>query len=497
MPRLTFQSRRIWRGIFTVSFILRAYLTFQNSYLHPDEHVQGPEVIANGYFGWAAQFPWEFTSDNPIRSMVPLWMVYGIPMSFFSGSTSPLHVLYAIRIILTLLTWVLTDMAVDRLSKFDTDKLRSLIFVSTSYVTMTYQAHTLSNGLETILLLWCLVIIHEFKVTNTNTLDRQYDSLLLGFLLALGVFNRPTFLGFLVLPSIQLFNFFIRHPGSLLTCVFAGVASSMLFIYIDTLLYAHDDWVIAPLNNVRYNLLSTNLSMHGLHPRYFHLLVNLPALIGPGILLIEPGTSLSMLSAVSGLVSLSLFPHQEARFLIPLIPLLCMNMDFRRFSARFQKILLVLWLAFNLVMSFILGVYHQGGVIPAQTELRKYPLPSTVIWWKTYVPPLWLTGLQHDEVKYVSVEKSGVESVSTALEPANKSMVVIDVQGLSQDVFDDVLSRTSGTTYVVAPLGSKVEKGELIWKHNQHISFDNGGLFSSMRGLGIWEVKKSILSRIL
>lgn len=498
MPRLTFQTRKIWRGIFAIAFCLRFYLTFQLSYLHPDEHLQGPEIIANGYFGWAAQFPWEFTTDKPIRSMVPLWIVYGIPMSFFSKATSPLHVLYAIRAILNLLTWVLTDMAVDRLSRFDTDKLRSLIFVSTSYVTLTYQAHTLSNGLETILLLWALVIIHEFKVTRTNSFDRQYDSFLLGFIVALGVFNRPTFLGFLILPTVQLFSFWKEHPGSFLTTILGGCLSSCLFIYIDTLLYARNDWVIAPLNNVRYNLSTANLTVHGLHPRYFHILVNLPLLIGPGVLLIQPVPTLSMLSAISGLLSLSVIPHQEARFLIPLIPLLCMNMDIRRFASKFHVPLVLAWLSFNLVMSWIMGVYHQGGVIPAQTELRKImTFPSTVIWWKTYSPPLWLSGLPHDDVAHVQVTSSNLTEAIDAVQAPETDLLVVDMMGASRADVDKLVSHSKGSVYVVGPLALGVEGAELVWEERRHVSFDTDDLWHEGFGLGIWKVKRGLLSHIL
>lgn len=41
--------------------------------------------------------------------------------------------------------------------------------------------------------------------------------------------------------------------------------------------------VFTPLNLLKYNLSSTNLAQHGLHPRYLHALVNLPMLFGIGI----------------------------------------------------------------------------------------------------------------------------------------------------------------------------------------------------------------------
>lgn len=43
--------------------------------------------------------------------------------------------------------------------------------------------------------------------------------------------------------------------------------------------------LITPLENLRYNLDAGNLAEHGIHPRYLHLLVNLPLLFGPLALL--------------------------------------------------------------------------------------------------------------------------------------------------------------------------------------------------------------------
>ena len=36
----------MWRRIYFLLFVVRVYLALSPSYLHPDEHFQGPEVIA-------------------------------------------------------------------------------------------------------------------------------------------------------------------------------------------------------------------------------------------------------------------------------------------------------------------------------------------------------------------------------------------------------------------------------------------------------------------
>jgi phosphatidylinositol glycan class Z len=118
--------------------------------------------------------------------------------------------------------------------------------------------------------------------------------------------------------------------------------------------------VLTPLNSLLYNMKADNLAHHGLHPRFTHLLVNFPMLFGP-LALLAVASALSALvsrprgvkgagvaasrastrgerggrgssaetdtpwarSCVAacgscGLMFLSLAPHQEPRFLLPL-----------------------------------------------------------------------------------------------------------------------------------------------------------------------------------
>ncbi|KAF6017619.1 hypothetical protein EB796_024100 [Bugula neritina] len=89
-----------------------------------------------------------------------------------------------------------------------------------------------------------------------------------------------------------------------------------------------DQFVVSPLNFLLYNRNSENLSEHGLHPRYLHILVNLPLLFGPLIAFLllfvfmvlyikNKAHRLVMimlfLSTVTPLALLSMFPHQEPR----------------------------------------------------------------------------------------------------------------------------------------------------------------------------------------
>ncbi|KAG0234376.1 alpha 1,2 mannosyltransferase [Actinomortierella wolfii] len=113
------------------------------------------------------------------------------------------------------------------------------------------------------------------------------------------------------------------------------------------------------LNNLLYNLDENNLAEHGLHPRYLHLLVNFPVLyanlayvgirtIGEKVIAQRHYTSHSTLvtalaySGISGVLLLSVMPHQEARFLTPLLIPLVLTL-----ASRVSKLGRTFWVEFS------------------------------------------------------------------------------------------------------------------------------------------------------
>src|SRR5450432_1721158 len=128
--------------------------------------------------------------------------------------------------------------------------------------------------------------------------------------------------------------------------------------------------VITPLNNLKYNLSKSNLATHGLHPWYQHILANLPQLLGPAfvLLFLRPHLSLRLYSAISGISVLSIFQHQEARFLLPTVPLILSSVQLPR-NQLGLRIWAGAWIAFNVIFGILMGTYHQGGIIPTQVFL--------------------------------------------------------------------------------------------------------------------------------
>ncbi|QSZ35572.1 hypothetical protein DSL72_008442 [Monilinia vaccinii-corymbosi] len=397
-----------FRRAYLFLLLLRLWFAISPSYLHPDENFQGPEVIAGQIFSYPVKLTWEFTSDNPIRSVFPLWPIYGLPMLLLrwlwigngnDGEIPPIAVFFALRLLMLTLSFVLEDWAIHELVESPRHRKVAVMLVASSYVTWTYQTHTFSNSIETLAVAWSLVLIQRIVAAKNHSSVLPCG--ILAFVVVFGVFNRITFPAFLFIPSLRLLPHFMRKPLSLISMILFGGLATFIAISLDTNFYASGGpitWsylfshpTITPFNNLYYNLATENLALHGLHPWYQHSLINLPQLLGPATLLLflQPLASLRLYSAISGIVVLSFFKHQEARFLLPTIPLILSSVKLPKHRIPL-RIWGGLWIAFNISLGLLMGVYHQGGVVPTQVFLSKQLDATHAIWWKTYSPPIWL-----------------------------------------------------------------------------------------------------------
>lgn len=144
-----------------------------------------------------------------------------------------------------------------------------------------------------------------------------------------------------------------------------------------------------------------------------------------------------------------------------------------------------------------MGVYHQGGVLPAQTWLgQQKELTanlSEVLWWRTYSPPIWL--LDHNHLK--STDLMGVpflilqRHIKTSLGPdcdPNKSIgLVVPYSSVELDA-----------TFSADEQGLELEE---MWRYSRHLNLDDldfadDGVWGTLmrvvgrRGLVVWRVKR-------
>ena len=281
----------------------------------------------------------------------------------------------------------------------------------------------------------------------------------------------------------------------------AGIATTLTAIFIDTNFYSESQVtftqlirnpVITPLNSLIYNVQPSNLHLHGQHPYYQHCLVNLPQFLGPASLLFTSlNKSTAMLSVASGLVILSVFPHQEARFLLPMVPLVLMSVSL---PSRFRRVWICTWLGFNTLLAPLMGVYHQGGIIPAQSFLEKQDHISQAFWWKTYSPPTWLLDGRNLNMTTVDMMGSKAESIPERVcEASNASLDGISVLVAPHSaVYLDRFVKT----HAIKEHGMRLTR---LWSHRNHINLDDldfgdDGFLPTLnrvigrRGIEIWQI---------
>lgn len=146
------------------------------------------------------------------------------------GEVPPIAVFWTLRALMFILSFVLEDWAVYELIHSPRHRRVAVLLVASSYVTWTYQTHTFSNAIETLVVAWSLVLIERTVAVPVNTVQntpwksgmggrwltesQQHTPLLaplfLGIIVVFGFFNRITFPAFLLIPGLRLIPYYWR-----------------------------------------------------------------------------------------------------------------------------------------------------------------------------------------------------------------------------------------------------------------------------------------------
>lgn len=125
------------------------------------------------------------------------------------GEIPPIAVFWTLRTLMFTLSFVLEDWAIHELVPSRRHRHVAVLLVASSYVTWTYQTHTFSNAIETLVVAWSLVLIERTVATPLNTQQTPLMApAILGFIAVFGVFNRITFPAFLLIPGLRLIPYF-------------------------------------------------------------------------------------------------------------------------------------------------------------------------------------------------------------------------------------------------------------------------------------------------
>jgi len=87
------------------------------------------------------------------------------------GEIPPIAVFWTLRVLMFITNFVLEDWAIYELVQSPRHRRVAVLLLASSYVTWTYQTHTFSNSIETLLVAWSLVLIERIvgaQVSNTR-----------------------------------------------------------------------------------------------------------------------------------------------------------------------------------------------------------------------------------------------------------------------------------------------------------------------------------------
>ena len=267
----------------------------------------------------------------------------------------------------------------------------------------------------------------------------------IGIFITGGTFNRITFPCYFLIPLIFWLtgsatefgmhaarevarNILALLPGCLTMLISSLLMDSIYFGSLDStvltnpyILFAnlnsgflYSNITATPFNSLLYHLDINNIAQHGLHPRITHIVVNLPLLFLPlvicfisEILSLVSGTRQTASTGFTGSSSraflalcfvtpvflLSMVPHQEARFIIPiLVPLVLLYAEFVMSGTCFPN---VPWIIWNILGCLMFGFIHQGGIVPSiahthrlvSQPVQKLPTQYHFVYYHTYMPP--------------------------------------------------------------------------------------------------------------
>lgn len=144
-----------------------------------------------------------------------------------------------------------------------------------------------------------------------------------------------------------------------------------------------------------------------------------------------------------------------------------------------------------------MGVYHQGGVVPAQIWLGQQKAItanlSEVLWWRTYSPPIWL--LDHNPLQttdlmgipFSTLQRQIRTSLGPDCDPDRSIGLVAPYSSVELD-----------TTFGADDKELELEE---MWRYNRHLNLDDmefsrDGVWGTLtrvvgrRGLVVWRVKR-------
>ncbi|KII91630.1 glycosyltransferase family 22 protein [Plicaturopsis crispa FD-325 SS-3] len=203
---------------------------------------------------------------------------------------------------------------------------------------------------------------------------------------------------------------------------------------------------------------------------------------------------------VSALSVLSLQPHQEPRFLTPLLVPSIVLVANSSYMHRLRRTFWVVWIITNIVLSGLFGVFHQGGVVPSLFHVHDRIAVSgkngdvNVVYWKTYMPPRHLLGIPQADVHSGHINLTDLSGASAA-ETARALHAISTSARASTDILY-LVTPPHAKTGLPSPISGCLALERLVFPHLDldHLGESVEAGWPNGLGLGVWVANPRCIS---
>ncbi|CAI4225734.1 unnamed protein product [Auanema sp. JU1783] len=370
-----------------MTFVLWAFLaTFRivsvqlvQSWFVPDEVYQSSEVAHHLVYGHG-HLSWEW--HHALRSFIhPGLISLVFKLLQFFGLDSQVTLVNAPRLFHAIL-FSFADISFysicKRLSLSSREAWFSFLTYLSSWFIFYCAPRTLSNSLETAL---TLIALNWYPFEGNRYRGSVYPYMLIG---SITIIIRPTAaLIWLVLGINHLFK--SSNPFGLICVVVLPTVIPVLTgsFLLDSVSYAHPTFSL--WNFLSFNVLEGGSAHFGVHPWHWYFTQGLTSVLTIQLLPAIMGVINSSITRLPFYVFLfyvvfhSLLPHKEQRFLLPIIPFLCIYAG-HFFTLRSYRHLraFVFWfmISVNVLVALYTGLRHQIGPYSASESVMRTLKPG-------------------------------------------------------------------------------------------------------------------------
>jgi phosphatidylinositol glycan class B len=275
-------------------------------------------------------------------------------------------------------------------------------------LTSWFQAYvlvrTLANVQETAFLILAIALVSPELIGNVDAARAAWRSGLAFILGGIAVSIRFTAMAAFVPMGILLA---IRQSGwkrqiqyLILPCAGMGLIGIAICMVVDHAYYGF--WTIPFLGNFHFNAILKLSDLYGSNPLHWYVTVGLPTMTGlllPFVFFdlsrflrrkdVYFGQRNLWIITLSYLFTMSINSHKEFRFILPVMPLLCLLtaphvrtvfVGRKRSSKRTRiRIIGTCWVLANLLVVLYLGLFHQSGPISVNREIVRQAREAAMV----------------------------------------------------------------------------------------------------------------------